>query len=92
VPASGIELTAWLERLEGENNEDERERWEAFTSAVSGLFCAGVVADGVKTSTSSPTWTVPFDGQGDERGSFPPFPGRDRRTDVLVSQSIACIA
>ncbi|BGP34593.1 Subunit of the glycosylphosphatidylinositol transamidase complex-like protein [Rhodotorula toruloides] len=67
VPASGIELTAWLERLEEENNEDERERWEAFTSAVSGLFCAGVVGDGVKTSTSSPTWTVPFDGEGDER-------------------------
>ncbi|KAJ8292423.1 GPI transamidase component PIG-T [Rhodotorula toruloides] len=67
VPASGIELTAWLERLEGETNEDERERWEAFTSAVSGLFCAGVVADGVKTSTSSPTWTVSFDGEGDER-------------------------
>ncbi|BGP00615.1 Subunit of the glycosylphosphatidylinositol transamidase complex-like protein [Rhodotorula toruloides] len=67
VPASGIELTAWLERLEGESNQDERERWEAFTSAVSGLFCAGVVADGVKTSTSSPTWTVPFDGEGDER-------------------------
>ncbi|GEM12335.1 phosphatidylinositol glycan, class T [Rhodotorula toruloides] len=67
VPASGIELTAWLERLEGEKNEDERERWEDFTSGVSGLFCAGVVADGVKTSTSSPTWTVPFNGEGDER-------------------------
>ncbi|BGP42695.1 Subunit of the glycosylphosphatidylinositol transamidase complex-like protein [Rhodotorula kratochvilovae] len=66
LPASGIELTAWLELLEGETEGDERKRWEAFTSAVSGLFCAGVTADGVETSTTSPTWAVPFEGQGDE--------------------------
>ncbi|TNY17502.1 GPI transamidase component PIG-T [Rhodotorula diobovata] len=66
LPASGIELTAWLELLEGESDADERRRWEAFTSTVSGLFCAGVVADGVETGTSSPTWAVPFEGKGDE--------------------------
>lgn len=82
VPASGIELTAWLERLEGETDDDERDRWEAFTSAVSGLFCAGIVADGVKTSTSSPTWTVPFDGEGDERGACPPLPRCKTSTDI----------
>ncbi|GAA5928411.1 hypothetical protein JCM3775_000604 [Rhodotorula graminis] len=65
LPASGIELTAWLEVLEGESDGDERKRWQAFTSAVSGLFCAGVVADGVETSTTSPTWAVPFEGLGD---------------------------
>jgi len=69
LPASGIELTAWLEVLDGETADEERKRWEAFTSAVSGLFCAGVVADGVETSTSSPTWAVPFEGQGDEAGA-----------------------
>ncbi|GAA5996044.1 GPI-anchor transamidase subunit GPI16 [Rhodotorula paludigena] len=65
LPASGIELTAWLELLEGESEADELKRWEAFTSAISGLFCAGVLADGVETSTSSPTWAVPFEGEGD---------------------------
>ncbi|GAA6056617.1 hypothetical protein JCM3770_006358 [Rhodotorula araucariae] len=65
LPASGIELTAWLELLDGEAEADEHKRWEAFTSTVSGLFCAGVAADGVETSTSSPTWAVPFDGDGD---------------------------
>ena len=60
VPASGIELTAWLELLEDESELEERQRWEAFTSALGGLFCAGIASEGVLTSTTSPTWAVPF--------------------------------
>ncbi|GAA5985234.1 hypothetical protein JCM10908_002578 [Rhodotorula pacifica] len=60
VPALGIELTAWLELLEDESEAEERKRWEAFTSALSGLFCAGIASEGVLTSTTSPTWAVPF--------------------------------
>ncbi|GAA5867605.1 hypothetical protein JCM3774_001525 [Rhodotorula dairenensis] len=60
IPASGIELTAWLELLGDESETEERKRWEAFTSALSGLFCAGIASEGVLTSTTSPTWAVPF--------------------------------
>ncbi|KWU43951.1 Gpi16 subunit, GPI transamidase component [Rhodotorula sp. JG-1b] len=60
VPASGIEMTAWLELLEDESELEERQRWEAFTSALGGLFCAGIASEGVLTSTTSPTWAVPF--------------------------------
>ncbi|GAA6008005.1 hypothetical protein JCM10207_006995 [Rhodosporidiobolus poonsookiae] len=67
VPASGIELIAWLELLEGETDDEERKRWEAFTGAVSGLFCTGLATERVEAMTDSPTWAYGFDGEGDER-------------------------
>ncbi|CEQ41692.1 SPOSA6832_03428, partial [Sporobolomyces salmonicolor] len=69
LPASGIELTAWLELLEGESELDERRRWEAFVGAVGGLFCAGIGGEGVGRETSSPGWAVEFEGEGDPAGA-----------------------
>ncbi|GAA5954935.1 hypothetical protein JCM21900_005940 [Sporobolomyces salmonicolor] len=65
LPASGIELTAWLELLEAESELDERRRWEAFVGAVGGLFCAGIGGEGAGRETSSPGWAVEFEGEGD---------------------------
>ncbi|GAA6038309.1 hypothetical protein JCM8097_003937 [Rhodosporidiobolus ruineniae] len=67
LPASGIELTAWLELLDGETDEQEKKRWEAFTGAVGGLFCAGVASESVQSMTDSPTWGFPFEGESDEQ-------------------------
>ncbi|GAA5864421.1 hypothetical protein JCM8547_005814 [Rhodosporidiobolus lusitaniae] len=67
LPASGIELTAWLELLEGETEEEERQRWENFTGAVAGLFCAGIGSESVRAMTDSPTWGFDFEGEVDER-------------------------
>ncbi|GAA5947718.1 hypothetical protein JCM10213_002089 [Rhodosporidiobolus nylandii] len=67
LPASGIELAAWVELLEGESADEEQKRWEAFTGAVGGLFCAGIASDSTRAATDSPTWGFAFDGEGDER-------------------------
>jgi hypothetical protein len=61
---------------------EERKRWEGFTGAVGGLFCAGIGSEATKAGTDSPNWSVPFEGEGDERGAsafpFLPPPGRSR--------------
>ncbi|GAA5821755.1 hypothetical protein JCM11251_001007 [Rhodosporidiobolus azoricus] len=67
LPASGIELIAWLELLEGETDKEEAKRWDAFTGAVGGLFCAGIGSESVRPVTDSPTWGFGFAGEGDER-------------------------
>ncbi|GAA5900976.1 hypothetical protein JCM6882_005993 [Rhodosporidiobolus microsporus] len=67
LPASGIELTAWLELLEGETDAEEKKRWDAFTGAVGGLFCAGIGSESVAPVTDSPTWGFEFEGEGDEQ-------------------------
>ncbi|GAA5912177.1 GPI-anchor transamidase subunit GPI16 [Sporobolomyces salmoneus] len=66
LPASGIELTAWLELLEGESEQEEQERWEKFVGAVGGLFCAGIEGREAKRETTSPSWAFEFEGEGDE--------------------------
>lgn len=89
IPASGIELTAWLELLEGESDDDERRRWEAFTSAVSGLFCAGIASDGIETSTASPTWAVPFPTDASPDGpSLLPRDGRGPHQLILAPDHV----
>lgn len=65
-------MTAWLELLEDESEAEERKRWEAFTSALSGLFCAGIASEGVLTGTTSPTWAVPFPLAEHEDGKYSP--------------------
>ncbi|KAI5481499.1 phosphatidylinositol glycan, class T [Pseudohyphozyma bogoriensis] len=63
TPASGIEVVAWLELLEGETEAEERKRWEDFTGALGGMFCAGVV-NAKSTGESQPLWAYQFDGEG----------------------------
>jgi len=70
LPASGIELVAWLETLEGESVEEEVKRWESFVGAVGGLFCAGIEGQAARKETSSPVWSYTFEGEGDETGQF----------------------
>ncbi|GAA5829411.1 hypothetical protein JCM3766R1_001089 [Sporobolomyces carnicolor] len=65
LPASGIELVAWMELLEGESRRDEVERWEKFVGAVGGLFCAGIEGKEARRESTSPTWAFEFEGEGD---------------------------
>ncbi|GAA5884063.1 hypothetical protein JCM16303_001381 [Sporobolomyces ruberrimus] len=65
LPASGIELVAWLELLEGETLEEESARWESFVGAVGGLFCAGIEGREARRETTSPNWAFDFEGDGD---------------------------
>ncbi|GAA5993887.1 hypothetical protein JCM5350_001585 [Sporobolomyces pararoseus] len=66
LPASGIELVAWLELLEGETRREETERWEKFVGAVGGLFCAGIEGTEARRETTSPLWAFDFQGEGDQ--------------------------
>ncbi|GAA6061899.1 hypothetical protein JCM10212_004717 [Sporobolomyces blumeae] len=66
LPASGIELVAWVEDLEHESEQDRVERWEGFVGAVGGLFCAGIRGEGAIKETTSPGWGFEFEGDGDE--------------------------
>ncbi|GAA5932095.1 GPI-anchor transamidase subunit GPI16 [Sporobolomyces koalae] len=66
LPASGIELVAWLELLEGETKEEELARWQSFVGAVGGLFCAGIEGETAKTESTSPHWAFAFEGDRDE--------------------------
>lgn len=68
LPASGIELVAWLELLEGETRREETERWEKFVGAVGGLFCAGIEGTEARRETTSPLWAFDFQGEGDQTG------------------------
>ena len=83
-PASGIELTAWLELLEGENEEEEEKRWEGFKGALGGLFCAGI-GGGAGRGESRPLWGYPFEGAGEESGASSFCYGR--RAELMSSRA-----
>lgn len=43
VPASGVELLAYLQSYADETEQDELERWNEFKGALSGVFCTGLL-------------------------------------------------
>ncbi|KAK4046748.1 Subunit of the glycosylphosphatidylinositol transamidase complex-like protein [Microbotryomycetes sp. JL201] len=79
VPASGIEVVAWLDKRSKRNetaqltqNDDTSARTSAdevdkrfieLTNSLSGLFCAGV-SNGVEQSVSTPSWVTRYEAHG----------------------------
>lgn len=51
TPASGIQLTAWLE-----DEGDTQRRWNDFVAALGGLFCAGINTGMQGVEPGLPDW------------------------------------
>lgn len=60
--ASGIEVVGWLQRSLFETDAEEEKRWIDFTSALGGLFCAGIIGNTRGRAESRPEWAYKFDG------------------------------
>ncbi|ORY77569.1 GPI transamidase component PIG-T [Leucosporidium creatinivorum] len=70
-PASGIELVAWLEPDEEEDELAEAKRWHEFTGGLGGLFCTGVTQGG--NEASRPDWGYSYEGEGAEGETLRPY-------------------
>lgn len=64
TPASGIELYAFLELLEGESPSEEEKRWEGFVGALGGLVCTGINGGGTGMGDDAPASGYAFEGFG----------------------------
>lgn len=71
--ASGIEVVGWLQRSLFETDAEEEKRWIDFTSALGGLFCAGIIGNTRGRAESRPEWAYKFDGiDGNRDGLYLP--------------------
>lgn len=68
MPPSGIRLEAWLEKLEGETDAQERERWAGLRGALGGVFCTSLAEGGVEGGMG---WADQLGGGGDREGEQP---------------------
>lgn len=70
TPASGIELYAFLELLEGESASEEKKRWEGFVGALGGLVCTGINGGGTGMGDDAPASGYAFEGFGRKDRKF----------------------